>query len=61
MTAVGRVWIVSRAVAGFHGRGGLERAVADLTEGLIEAGTEVRLVTSGPIPMVENQKFRHVI
>ncbi|WP_396229764.1 hypothetical protein, partial [Frankia sp. CpI1-P] len=35
-------------MAGFHGRGGLERAVADLTEGLIEAGTEVRLVTSGP-------------
>lgn len=43
-----QIWVVSRAVAGIHGKGGLERASADLVRGLRAEGMPVRLVTSAP-------------
>ena len=42
------VLVASRAVAPLHGRGGLERAVADLCDGLTARGHAITLITAAP-------------
>ncbi|MYD70486.1 MAG: glycosyltransferase family 4 protein [Acidobacteria bacterium] len=48
-----RLVLLSRAVAPWHGVGGLERHVADMTRHLVRRGVRVTLVTPPPTPQVQ--------
>ena len=50
-----RVVVLSRAVAPWHGVGGLERHVADMTRHLVRRGVRVTLVTPPPAPHIEEE------
>ncbi|MXY23744.1 MAG: glycosyltransferase family 4 protein [Acidobacteria bacterium] len=50
-----RVVLLSRAVAPWHGVGGLERHVADMTRHLVRRGVRVTLVTPPPTPQVQGR------
>ena len=51
-----RIVLLSRAVAPWHGVGGLERHVADMTRHLVRRGVRVTLVTPPPAPHVEAEE-----
>ena len=51
-----RIVLLSRAVAPWHGVGGLERHVADMTRHFVRHGVRVTLVTPPPAPHVEAEE-----
>ena len=51
-----RIVLLSRAVAPWHGVGGLERHVADMTRHLVRRGVRVTLVTPPPAQQVEAEE-----
>ena len=51
-----RIVLLSRAVAPWHGVGGLERHVADMTRHLVRRGVRVTLVTPPPVEEVEEEE-----
>ena len=53
-----RIVLLSRAVAPWHGVGGLERHVADMTRHLVRRGVRVTLVTPPPARHVEAEELR---
>ena len=50
-----RIVVLARAVAPWHGVGGLERHVADMTRHLVRRGVRVTLVTPPPAQQVEGE------
>ena len=50
-----RIVVLARAVAPWHGVGGLERHVADMTRHLVRRGVRVTLVTPPPAQQGEEE------